>query len=192
MRRRGTLKSFMRQLEKPRPGLTLFLALTIAVAAVAAVWITYTQRQDNGAEKARRLDVELFRGSVLVGSGAQRLDGWHLVASNSPPGRAVRVSGAGIFLPDGPPYPSSSPAWIVPTKGDWKFPCHVEEDDSRIITLTAPTLKALCEGLAAGGRTGSVNLVGFYVEAGTQKRYTSEPVQFNIDEALALAKEGGS
>jgi hypothetical protein len=51
----------MRELQKPRPGLTLLLLLLVAAAIVAAVWIARTQSQDNAAEEARQRDVEVFR-----------------------------------------------------------------------------------------------------------------------------------
>ncbi len=55
------MQGLLRQLQKPRPGLTLLLLLLVAAVVVAAVWIARTQSQDNTAEEARQREVEVSR-----------------------------------------------------------------------------------------------------------------------------------
>jgi hypothetical protein len=156
------------------------------VGVLVAVGSLYWQWQ----EGRRQLDVKLVWGRADFRGGAEQREGLHLAAAN-PGHRPVRVTKAGIFLPDGPPFPESSPYCIVPSSGDWKFPCDVDPDDNRVITLDGPPLRAFCEALVKGGRAGTVTLVGFYVEGSdveSHRPHTSKQLRFSIDEALKLAR----
>ena len=53
------MQGFTRQLQKPRPGLTLFILLILAAVVVAVVWSARTQSQDNMVEETRSRDVEV-------------------------------------------------------------------------------------------------------------------------------------
>ncbi|MBN1459672.1 MAG: hypothetical protein JXA57_09040 [Armatimonadetes bacterium] len=54
------MQGFTRQLQKPRPGLTLFILLIIAAVVVAVVWSARTPSQDNTAEETQSRDVEVL------------------------------------------------------------------------------------------------------------------------------------
>lgn len=139
---------------------------------------------------ARRLDVKLLWGHAAYRGGAEQRMGLHLAAAN-PGHQPVRVVKAGIFLPDGTPFPKSSPYFVIPSSGNWEFPCYVDADDNRVITLDGPRLTAFCEALSRGGRSGTVSLVGFYVEGSdveSRRPRMSRPLQFDIDAALKLAR----
>jgi hypothetical protein len=156
------------------------LTILIALCGLYLQW-------HNGA---RRLDVKLLWGTAAYRGGAEQRVGLHLAAAN-PGHQPVRVTKAGIFLPDGPPIPESSPYCIIPSSGNWEFPCYVDPDDNRVITLDGPRLTAFCEALVNGGRTGTVALVGFYVEGSdleSRRPHKSIPLQFDIGEALKLAR----
>jgi hypothetical protein len=130
--------------------------------------------------------VKLVFGRVAVKGGSQYLDGLHLMAIN-PGYQPVQVVTAGMYLLDGAPYPADSPYPAYPEKGEWEFPCYIDPSNNRAVTLSGMKLRAFCDALEDAGRTGTIRLVGFY-EDGTNKVHKSVPLQFNIDEALKLAR----
>jgi len=54
------MQGFLRQLQRPRPGLTLLILLMLAVVVAAVVWTARTHSQDDGAKKTTLRDVEIF------------------------------------------------------------------------------------------------------------------------------------
>lgn len=167
------------------------IAITGALIALGGLYLHWE-------EGTRRLDVKLIWGTSAYRGGAEQRAGLHLAAVN-PGHQPVRLTKAGIFLLDGPPFPEDSAYHVIPSSGNWEFPCYVDPGDNRVVTLDGPHLLAFCEALINGGRTGTVTLVGFYVEGSdveSRRPRRSKPLQFNIDEALKLAhaqiKQAGS
>ena len=60
------MQGLLRQLQKPRPGLTLLILLILAAVVVAAVWVSRTQSQDDGAEEVTLRDAEVFRDEAAA------------------------------------------------------------------------------------------------------------------------------
>ena len=142
-------------------------------------------RAELAAAKARQLDVSLSFVAP-VAKGMQFPMGLNFRAVN--PGHqihTVTVAAAGLILPDG------SPLWFGRGIGDWQFPKRIVPGENAGVHFAGKDLAQLCDALETRGFSGTGALIGF-CEDGENRLHRSAPLQFNIDEALALAKEGES
>ncbi len=140
---------------------------------------------DRRAERARQLDVRLFFVAP-VAKGVQLPMGLNFEAVN--PGHqshGVTVAAAGLILPGG------SSLWFGRGRGDWEFPKRIIPGENAATHFAGKDLAQLCDDLGSWGLNGTVGLIAF-CEDGEHKLHKSAPLQFNIDEAQALAKQGGS
>ncbi|NIM50474.1 MAG: hypothetical protein GTN69_08470, partial [Armatimonadetes bacterium] len=129
--------------------------------------------------------MKLVLGRVTLEGGSQYRDGLHLIAVNH--GNVpVQVVSAGIYLPDGAPYPEDSPYNAYPERGD-DFSLPIKPGNNKAVTLQGLKLRAFCDSLVNAEHNSTVSLVGFY-EDGTLKVHKSDSFHFNIEDAMKLAR----
>ncbi len=133
-------------------------------------------------EMARKIDVNLLFPATVADEEGLHAFGLVLEALN-PSYQDMYVSGVGFRLPDG------SIRLQYPTSGDPRPPCDLPKHRPLKVLVAGPELTALCEQLLRSGQNGTVTLVGFCID-GLNTTHTSEPLEFDIDEALALANAG--
>lgn len=159
--------------------------------AVYGAFLSTLKCSDRRAEKARELEVIMVWGRADMKGGMEHKNGLQLVAVN-PGHQKARITKAGIFSSNNSLLPYSLHYTVAPTNDDGGLPVYVEPDDNYVIALEGKDLKDLCDALSARGLTGTVTLVGFYIRGSdvlAENPFKSKPLQFNIDEALKLARD---
>lgn len=152
--------------------------VALAVALYGALLST-VQWRESRAQRMRRLRVSLFVGTVRSG-GVQHRKGLVLRAVN-PGYEKVVATTAGVLLPDG---------WRVAfdhPEPNLSFPLTIEGGGNVYISAPAKALVQLCRAMLERGFTGKVVLTGYF-EDGLGECHRSDPLLFDIDEALRLGR----
>ena len=153
-----------------------WIALLIAIYGAS---LSTIQWHDSRAEKARRLDVSLSFDAPIAKGVLQR--GGLLLKATNPGYQVVTVTAAGLILPDG------KICLMSVDSGEWQFPKRIAPGENSLILYTGQHLAYLCNSVASRGFNGTVTLIGFCVD-GEDKFHKSVPLQFNIEDALKLAR----